>query len=126
MKVFDGRNGAGLRNLTVTQDDNPVGGTATGGGQFFGLGGNLLGTVGSPNGLASGAAPANLIGGARVGVIDRDGDGLSDIIVGQGIGQSPRVRIFGGNSLVELSNNLVFSSLFNGGVYVGGNSLELG
>jgi hypothetical protein len=127
VRVFDGRSGAALRSLTVSQDENPVGGTASGGGlQFGGLGGNLLGGVGTPNGLAAGAAPATLTGGARVAVIDRDGDGLSDIVVGQGIGQAPRVRIFGGNSLVELSNTLVFGSLFNGGVYVGGNSLELG
>jgi hypothetical protein len=127
VRVFDGRSGAILREFSVTSSDNPVGGTGSGGG-LSGAGGNLLPGVGTPNGLSPGATSgsAAVTGGARVAVTDRNSDGLSDIVVGQGIGSPPRVRVFDGNSLVELSNNLIFNSLFTGGVYVGGNSLELG
>jgi hypothetical protein len=126
VRVFDGRSTAVLREFVVTSSDNPVGGQGSGG--LSGAGGNLLPGVGLPNGLSPGATSGfgAITGGARVAVTDRSGDGLSDIVVGQGIGNAPRVRIFDGNSLTELSNNLIFNSLFAGGVYVGGNSLELG
>lgn len=125
VRVIDGRSTAILREFVVTSSDNPVGGSSGG---LSGAGGNLLPGVGTPNGLSPGATSGSgaITGGARVAVTDRDSDGLSDIVVGQGIGNAPRVRIFNGNSLVELSNNLIFNSLFGGGVFVGGNSLELG
>ena len=127
VRVIDGRTTAFLRDLSVPASDTPTGGVGSSGG-FSGSGGNLLPGVGLPNGLSPGATSGNgaITGGARVAVTDRNGDGLSDIVVGQGIGNAPRVRIFEGNNLFELSNNLAFSSLFNGGVFVGGNSLELG
>ena len=114
LRVFDGRSAAFLRDLTVSGTD----GSSSSG---------VLSGAGLPNGLSpSGSGGASVAGGARVAVTDRNGDGLSDIVVGQGFGSQPRVRIFDGTSLAELSNNLVFNSLFGGGVYVGGNSLELG
>lgn len=127
VRVFDGRSIAILREFAVTSSDNPAGGGGSGGG-LSGAGGNLLPGVGQPVGLSPGGASGSgaITGGARVAVTDRDSDGLSDIVVGQGVGNAPRVRIFNGNSLQELSNNLIFNSLFNGGVFVGGNSLELG
>lgn len=122
VRVFDGRSTAFLREATVANVD--VGG---GGGGSGGTSGNLVG-VGSPNGLSpsGGGGSGGVNGGARVAVIDRNSDGLSDIVVGQGIGNQPRVRIFDGNNLSELSNYLAFNSGFGGGIYVGGNSLQLG
>jgi hypothetical protein len=124
VRVFDGRSAAFLREVAVPNVDTGTGGSFGGSG---GSSGNLVG-VGSPNGLSpsGGGGAGGINGGARVAVIDRNSDGLSDIVVGQGSGNQPRVRIFDGNNLGELSNTLVFNSGFGGGVYVGGNSLELG
>lgn len=126
VRVFDGRSTARLEQFTVTSSDNPVGGGSGGG--LSGAGGNLLPSVGQPIGLSPGAAGGSsaITGGARVAVTDRNSDGLSDIVVGQGVGSAPRVRIFNTSGTVEYSNNLIFNSLFTGGVFVGGNSLELG
>lgn len=121
VRIYDGRTTAFLRDLTVPATDGTGSSGSLGGGGL--LTGASLPNGLSPNGSSGGVS---VTGGARVAVTDRNGDGLSDVVVGQGFGNQPRVRIFDGNTLAELSNNLAFSSLFGGGVYVGGNSLELG
>jgi hypothetical protein len=118
VKVFDGRLGSQLRDFTVPNISAPTGGSATSGGTSNG--GLLPGTT-VPGSLI-GTGTSNGTGGARVAAIDRNGDGLADIIVGSGSGNAPRVQIFDGNTLTELDNYLAFDSSFGGGVYVGGHA----
>jgi hypothetical protein len=121
-RVFDGRSSAQLRELVVPPSDGSItpgiggtGGTNTGGGSInFGGSGGLI-TTGGVGRFGT--------GGVRVATTDRNGDGLSDIIAGAASGTLPRLRIFDGNSLAELSNFLAYPSNFLGGVFVGGNSL---
>jgi hypothetical protein len=116
VRIFDGRSNAQIRALNIPSDGSISSLTLTGNS------GNLVG-VGSPNGLSpSGGGSLFGSGGAQVAVTDRNGDGRSDIIVGSLSGQ-PRVRIYDGNSLTEISNFLAFNNSFSGGVWVGGNSL---
>jgi hypothetical protein len=59
--------------------------------------------------------------GIRVATSDVSGDGIADILVANGLGTLPRLRAYrfvGG--LTELRNELVYSPLFAGGVFVGG------
>ncbi|CAN5269224.1 hypothetical protein BH11PLA2_BH11PLA2_12380 [soil metagenome] len=124
VSVFDGRSGALLRSLTVPAADSPTGsipGTTGGGGS--GSSTNFGGTA-TGGGLVSGTAGrAQERGGARIAVIDRNGDGRSDIVAAIGPGYAPRVRTFDGNSFTELDNFVAYPASFLGGVYVGGNSL---
>jgi hypothetical protein len=64
-------------------------------------------------------------GGARVAVMDVNGDGKADIITGAGPGGGPHVRIFDGSTGLQLQLNtmdsfMAFSPSFSGGVFVGG------
>jgi hypothetical protein len=125
VRVFDGRTTSLLREFDVQTPEQPPGGIPQGGGQP-GTTGSLFGgatTGGTPTGLISGGGINRAFGGVRVGVIDRNGDGLSDIITGFGPGTTSRVRIFDGNSVQEINNFLAFPLTFLGGVFVGGNSL---
>lgn len=119
-RVIDGRNSANLRELALPPSDGSInpgvggsGGSGSGGSINFGGGSGLVTSIGTVGGT----------GGIRVGATDRNGDGLSDIIVGASSGSLPRLRIFDGNALSELSNFLAYPSNFLGGVFVGGNSL---
>ncbi len=124
VRVFDGRNSAQLREVTLNQGDgtlgaggvNGTGGSTSGSSNFGGSNGGLV--------TASGVS-GNGNGGVRVAVTDRNGNSLSDIITGPGPGQIARLRILDGASLNELSNFLAFPSDFLGGIYVGGNSLTI-
>jgi hypothetical protein len=62
-------------------------------------------------------------GGARVAVVDIDGDGSADIITGAGPGGGPHVRIFNGATGLQLQNAqdsfFAFAPDFSGGVFVG-------
>ncbi len=119
-RIFDGRNSAQLRELTLPPSDGSIipgiggsGGGTSGGSVNFGGGSGLVTSLGTIGGT----------GGIRVASTDRNGDGLSDVIVGASSGSLPRLRIFDGNGLGELSNFLAYPSNFLGGVFVGGNSL---
>jgi hypothetical protein len=64
-------------------------------------------------------------GGARVSVLDVNGDGKADIITGSGPGGTALVRVFDGGTGLQLNNSpvdnfLPFDVLFSGGVFVGG------
>jgi hypothetical protein len=65
-------------------------------------------------------------GGARVAVMDVNGDGKADIITGAGPGGGPHVRIFDGGTELQLTNAfdsfMAFSPSFSGGVFVGAGS----
>jgi predicted outer membrane repeat protein len=64
-------------------------------------------------------------GGARVAVMDVNGDGKADIITGAGPGGGPHVRIFDGGTGQQLQLNttdsfMAFDPSFSGGVFIGG------
>jgi hypothetical protein len=63
-------------------------------------------------------------GGARVAVLDVNGDGKADIITGAGPGGGPHVRIFDGATGLPFDNAqdsfYAFDPSFSGGVFVGG------
>lgn len=58
-------------------------------------------------------------GGLRVGAVDRDGDGLSELIIGSGPGATPRVQILEPISLNVLDDFLAFDAANQFGVWVG-------
>ncbi len=63
-------------------------------------------------------------GGARVAVMDVNGNGEADIVTGAGPGGGPHVRIFDGGTGQQLTNAfdsfMAFDPSFSGGVFVGG------
>jgi predicted outer membrane repeat protein len=60
-------------------------------------------------------------GGVRVGAIDFNLDGRSDILTGTGPGNgSPHVKIFDGDDGEELHDFMAYGRQFRGGVYVAG------
>jgi lysophospholipase L1-like esterase len=61
-------------------------------------------------------------GGVRVAAGDLDGDGRSEIVVGAGPGDAPRVRVYkqeAGVAPVEVGDFLAYARTFTGGVWVG-------
>jgi hypothetical protein len=120
VRVFDGRSGAQLRELIVPASDSPTGSIP--GSTGLGAGSANFGSS-TGGGLVSGSSSARTAGGARVAIVDRNGDGRSDILAAIGPGSAPRVRVFDGNSFTELDNFVAYPANFQGGVFVGGNSL---
>jgi hypothetical protein len=59
-------------------------------------------------------------GGARVGVLDGDGDGQDDIITGAGPGGGPQVNIGSSATRQVVDSFFAFDPTFHGGVFVGG------
>jgi len=51
---------------------------------------------------------------------DVNGDGRTDIITGTGAGGGPHVRVFDGETLVELTSFFAYDTGFTGGVFVAG------
>jgi hypothetical protein len=49
-----------------------------------------------------------------------NGDGVADLIVSPGAGQSSRVRVFDGKTLATLEDFTTGDPTFLGGVFVGG------
>ena len=56
--------------------------------------------------------------GVRVAAGDVNGDGLADIITGEGPGSLPRVCVFDGGTQKEIYNFFAFEYAFRGGIYV--------
>jgi hypothetical protein len=57
-------------------------------------------------------------GGVRVASADVDGDGFADIVVGAGPGGGPHVKVFDGQSGIEVQSFYAFNPAFSGGVFV--------
>jgi hypothetical protein len=64
-------------------------------------------------------------GGIYVGSGDVNGDGFSDIIVGQGAGGTPQVKTFAGPHLALINSFYAYGTAFTGGVTVAANDLDL-
>ena len=56
---------------------------------------------------------------ARVALIDRDSDGLADIVTALGPGSAPTVKSFKGTTLASLGQFNAYDPSFLGGVFVG-------
>ena len=131
VQVFNGRTGEVYRQFTVPQDEVPAGGGAPSGpstyqvNSQFQSSGSLLQPAQAPTSLASRASnasafPGLALGGVRVGAVDYNGDGLDDIITGNGVGVFSRVRVFNTTNNTELTNYVAFPTTFLGGVFVNG------
>jgi hypothetical protein len=57
-------------------------------------------------------------GGVQVAALDRDGDGVADVVTGAGPGVANRVRAFAADGSADLDLN-PFTNTFDGGVFVG-------
>jgi hypothetical protein len=68
------------------------------------------------------AFPASFSGGVRVGVSDVNGDGVPDLVVGQGAltGNPSRLQVFSGQDLAPIGSQQFAFGLFTGGTFVGG------
>jgi hypothetical protein len=67
------------------------------------------------------------LGGVRLGAGDVNGDGVTDIITGAGIGGGPRVTVFSGRNLqgrIVLADYFAFESGLRNGVYVAGGDIN--
>jgi len=70
------------------------------------------------------AYESNFTGGVSVAVADINGDGVSDIITGAGVGGGPRVRVFNGVTGTPILDFFAYSQDFRGGVYVAGGDVD--
>jgi hypothetical protein len=131
VRVWDGRTGGLLNEFTVPSDETPTGtGFQSGPGTFnfqnSGLSGSLLNPNLPPNSLVPGGQVAGTLnpvqgavfGGVTVASADWNGDGLADIIVGNGPGSPPRLRVFDARTHSEISSILAYSATFLGGIDV--------
>lgn len=130
VRAFDGRTGGLLREFGVPNDEVPAGSGVPSGPTTFNLqtpqSGTLLAptvrptslvtaNIGTLSGLQSGVR-----GGVTVTATDWNGDGIDDIVTGNGLGNVPRVRVFNTLDQTEFTDFLAFSANFLGGVSVGG------
>ena len=70
------------------------------------------------------AYSADFRGGIRVATADVNGDGISDIITGAGLGGGPHVKVFSGRDGAELASFLAFAPTDRGGVSVAAGDLN--
>lgn len=64
------------------------------------------------------------LGGVTVGAGDVNNDGFADIITGAGPGGGPQVKVFDGQSGLELSSFFAYDPAFAGGVFVAGGDVN--
>ena len=132
VKVFDGVTGAEIRSFFAF-DVGFVGGVTVGVGDVNddGIADIVVGAgpgAGSHVKVFDGdtgeelrsffAFDSGFTGGVTVGVIDVNGDGVADIMVGAGPGAGPHVKAFDGVTGEELQSFFAFDE-FSGGVFVG-------
>ena len=132
VRVYDGRNGGLLREFPVAADNSPT--------PLNGVGGNLAGVNPSgqllaptqvPNALTlvgpgatgnasnGGTNSGQASGGVSVGTADVNGDGISDILLGGGPGNTTRVLVLNGTDDTVLRSFLAFDGVLRNGVNVG-------
>ncbi|MCZ2340524.1 MAG: hypothetical protein LC104_01850 [Bacteroidales bacterium] len=131
VRTFNNKGGL-LNTINIPVDEIPASGPNTGTGLYTNTkqaSGNLLAPGQAPNSLVSTTPGMGIIlpgvirSGARIGTIDWNGDGVDEIIVASGPGNTPRVRVLdvsekNGTAPVELANFLAYESTFLGGVNV--------
>jgi hypothetical protein len=127
IRVFDGRTTSFLRETVLQTSEAPFGANTNNGFSSSSLFGQPS-AGGSPSGLLTAAGANSNTGGARVATTNRstntnDAFPISEIVAAPGFGSAPRVRLYDGNSLAEVSNFTAYPTTFLGGVFVGGNSL---
>ncbi len=131
VQVFDGRTGGLVRQFAPPAGDVPTGafqsGVSTVNGQQVTGNGTLLNSSQNPGSLvpggvggAAGSNPffRNTTGGARVAATDFNSDGLDDIVVANGPGNQPRVRVYDTRTNALLTSIQPYESSFLGGVNV--------
>ena len=134
VQVFDGRTGGLIRQFAPPAGDVPTGNFQSGVGTVTGQqvtgSGTLLNTSQNPGSLVPGgvfgAAATNpffrnTTGGVRVAATDYNGDGLDDLVVANGPGNQPRVRIYDTRTQALLVSIQPYDSNFLGGVNVAAN-----
>jgi Bacterial Ig domain/Bacterial cadherin-like domain/FG-GAP repeat len=66
----------------------------------------------------------SFLGGVRVATADVNGDGIADIITGSGVGATPHVKVFDGQSGGLIASFLAYDGTFPGGVFVAGGDVD--
>jgi hypothetical protein len=124
VKVFDGITGAELRSFFAFPGFN--GGVSVAAAGFdvivgTGSGASHIKVVSALSGEETHSFMVfdGFTGGVSVGTVDRNADGVPDILIGARQGGGPRVKIDEARSLAELDSFFAFDALFSGGVFVG-------
>ena len=133
VKVFSGATGAEIRSFLAFPGF--PGGVFVASGDVDGNGRDDI-IVGAGEGAAGGhvkvfdgatnaliasflAYPGAFAGGVRVGAVDRNGDGVAEIVTGTGPGSAPHVRVFT-NTGTQVASFLTADIGFTGGIFVAG------
>jgi hypothetical protein len=62
---------------------------------------------------------SNPSSGLRVAAVDVNGDGKADIVVGQGPGRPPELRVFDAVTLAVVDDFFAYDQAFLGGIFTG-------